>query len=134
MKIEIIKDQVEEDETYYKEVTVYGKQKGRRGMIPDSIVTTASSDDLNIDIISEYLEDDGVDRIVILYKPEAAETINGVDIFYSPIINWDSELEFTVYGEGEEHLHFIDFGDIDNLALLQVLATIQGAVCIKVEE
>jgi hypothetical protein len=133
MKIEIIKDEVEFDDNFFKEVTVYGKELNPF-ILPSSSTSKATSEDLDIDIISQYLGNSGIARLTITYKPESAETINGVDIFYSPLMDWDSNLEFTVYGEDEEPLHFIDFGDIDNQALLQVLATIQGAVCIKVEE
>jgi hypothetical protein len=133
MKIEIINDEVEFDDNFFKEVTVYGKEL-TPFTLPSSSTSKATSEDLDIDIISQYLGNSAIASLTITYKPESAETINGVDVFYSPDIDWDSNLEFTVYGEDDEQLYFIDFGCLDNLALLQVLATMQYATRIEVEE
>lgn len=132
MRIEINKDQVTEGEKYTKEVTVYIKES-RRGVAPMSSTETVSMDVTDLDIIEDYMHDKSLSRIFITYKPVAAETINGVDIFYYPTLDWGSKLEFTVYGADGEQLHFIDLGYIDNLALLQVLTTMDGATSIVVD-
>ena len=131
MRIEIIKDQVEDGEDYTKEVTVYAIVS-RRGEIPESRVKTVSMDVTDLDIIEVYLHDNAVGRITITYKPDPAETINGVDIFYSPELDWEGQLEFTVYGE-DTCLDTINLGYIDNLELLKVLTTMEGATRIEVE-
>jgi hypothetical protein len=130
MKIEIIKNQVEDGEDYTKEVTVEQKEP-RRGVRPVSNTEFVSMDVTDLDIIESYLHDKLVGRITITYKPEAAETINGVDIFYSPELDWEGQLEFTVYGE-DSCLDTINLGYIDNQSLLQALATMDGATSINV--
>lgn len=132
MHIEIIKDQVEEGENYTKEVTVFSVVPNR-GVVPKSKTETVSMDVTDLDIIESYLHDKAVVSLLIEYKPEAAETIDGVDIFYSPDLDWEVQLEFTVYGEDDRELGTVNLGYIDNLALVQVLATMEGATRIVVE-
>ena len=132
MKIEIDKSQVEQDVPFNKEVTVYVVEY-RPGVIPESSTHIFTDDELDIDIIGNYLGDKNVGAITITYKPEPAETLNGVDIFYSPEIDWEGQLEFRIYTTDKTLLESVNLGYLDNLALVQVLTTLDGAVSIEVE-
>jgi hypothetical protein len=134
MKIEINRNSVEEYDSHYKEVTVYGERK-LFGTIPESYTRKFIAGESTIDIISEYLKitDGSVAHIVITYKPEVAETINGVSIFYRSGIDWGADLTFNIF-EGDNFMVCILVPGVSSLCLLTTLATMEGATRIEVEE
>lgn len=133
MKIEIDKNGVNpETDSFTKEVKVQGTPLSR-GQIPATETTSFNESVSNLEIIEGYISSNDVSRILITYKPEAQETINGVDVFYDSDLDFEGQLDFTVYGEDDDELQFVDFGYVDNKALLDVLTTIEGAVRIVIE-
>ncbi len=131
MKITINKDQVQDGESYTKEVTITTLVYNTHTLLTTD---TREEGDLDIDIIAHYLTDPSVQSLVITYKPEPAETIDGVDIFYSPDIDWESQLDFSIYNSEDSLIDTVRIGYVDNLALLQVLTTMSDAVRIEVTE
>jgi hypothetical protein len=133
MKIEISRDNVEEGEPFYKELTVYGNKRQGRGSRVDSCVKKFTSNDLDLYILSPYISstDGSISAAVIIYRPEAAETINGVDIFYKPDIDWEEELSFNIY-DGNVFIECIFMPRLKSLVVLKALATMEGITRIEV--
>jgi hypothetical protein len=134
MKIEIIRDNVEDDEPHYIEATVYGMRK-LLGSLPDCYTEKFIEGESASEIISQYLEvtDGSISHIVIRYKPEVAETINGVAIFYHSEIDWGADLTFNIF-EGDNFMVCILIPGVSSLCLLTTLATMRGATRIEVAE